>query len=109
MRFQPAASRCGSPQCYPCADLLPEHSQAGTHVTLWLRSWHTHTRVQYAFSFLLLAALAAAAEALSALRARCLRFVLALRSASCRLGEPAGTGTSAALAELLCLRAAAPW
>ena len=45
-------------------------TQAGTHVTLWLRSWHTHTRVQYALSFLLLAGLAAATEALSALRAK---------------------------------------
>ena len=51
-----------SPTCCP---------QAGTHVTLWLQSWHTHTRLQYALSFLLLGALAVAAEALSALRARC--------------------------------------
>lgn len=39
-------------------------------MTLWLRSWHTHTRLQYAFSVLALVLLAIAAEGLSALRAK---------------------------------------
>jgi Ctr copper transporter family len=49
---------------------LVQRLQAGTHVTLWLQSWHTHNVLQYALSFLFLGALAVAAEALSALRAR---------------------------------------
>ena len=38
--------------CTPLLTVLEGYVQASTHVTLWLRSWHVHTPLQYTFSLL---------------------------------------------------------
>jgi copper transporter 1 len=84
--------------------MMQMYFEAGTHVTLWLRSWHTSTHLQYAISVVGLLLLAVIAECLAALRARLARAAAApggAGSGNAVWPDDAGAGPQSAAEPLL--------